>query len=64
MYVPCVCEGLTIDDIGEGVEGHRISGGTAGTLVFETGDFGKEKLEGGLPWNDSLYYFEVVLCSK
>ena len=49
-----VCKGLSIDDVGGGVEGHGISGDTIRSGAgFETVDFVKEKL-GGLPWNDSL----------
>ena len=28
-----VCKGLSIDDVGEGVEGHRISGDTTGRAL-------------------------------
>ena len=46
-----VIKTLTIDDVGEGVvvEGHRISGDTAGCVGFETGDFVNEKKLGELP---------------
>ena len=42
-----VCKGLSVDYVGEGVEGRRIGGDTA-RAGFETGDFVKEK-SGGLP---------------
>ena len=41
-----VCKGLTIDDVGEGVEEHRISGKIRPGAGFETADFVKETLGG------------------
>ena len=44
-----VCKVLSIDDVGEGVEGHRTPGDTTGRAGFEISDFLREKLGGGLP---------------
>ena len=45
-----VCKDLSIDDVWEGVEGHRIAGDQMQSRAgFETGDFVKEKFGGATP---------------